>query len=65
VAAPHPARAGGEREALLHLFNRQTDRVLSQAPQFGNTVPVLSSAPASNTGSAAAALQQWNLARVI
>ena len=27
---------------FFHLFNRKTDRVLSQAPQFGNAVPVLS-----------------------
>lgn len=51
-------------KSSFFLFNRKTDRVLSQAPQFGNAIPVLSSAPASNTSSAAAALQQWNLARV-
>jgi hypothetical protein len=38
--------------------------VLNQALQFGNTVPVVSSPAASNTGSAAAALQLWNLVRV-
>jgi hypothetical protein len=40
-------------------FNRGTTRVLSCAPQFGTTIPVLSSKRASNTGSAAAALQLW------
>ena len=49
---------------FFHLFNRKTDRVLSQAPQFGNAVPVVSSPPASNTASAAVALQLWTLARV-
>lgn len=49
---------------FFHLFNRKTDRVISQAPQFGNAVPVVASPAASNTGSAAAALQLWNLARV-
>ena len=49
---------------FFHLFNRKTDRVICQAPQFGNAVPVVASPAASNTGSAAAALQLWNLARV-
>lgn len=48
----------------FHVFNRKTDRVLSQAPKFGAAIPVLSSPAASNTLSAAAALQQWNFTRV-
>jgi hypothetical protein len=46
------------------LFNRGSDGVLSRAPEFGNTVPVLSSKKATNDLSAAAALQQWLLKRV-
>lgn len=40
-------------------FNRATGRVLSQAPEFGTAVPVLSSPKATNDLSAAAALQLW------
>ena len=50
--------------SVLPPVQRKTDRVISQAPQFGNAVPVVASPAASNTGSAAAALQLWNLARV-
>jgi hypothetical protein len=50
--------------AYQFLFNRSSGRVLSRAPLFGNTVPVLSSAKATNEGSAAAALQLWNLRRL-
>ena len=45
------------------VFNRNTGRVLSRAPVFGNTVPALSSKQATNNLSAAAALQQWTLRR--
>jgi hypothetical protein len=48
----------------VFLFNRFTTRVVSRAPEFGNTVPALSSTKASNTGSAAAALQLWHLERL-
>jgi hypothetical protein len=45
------------------VFNRHTDLVLSQLPRFG-TVPVVTSPQASNTGSAAAALQQWRFTKL-
>jgi hypothetical protein len=51
-------------QSYFFLFNRSSDRVLSRAPQFGNTVPVVSSPKATNNLSAAAALQQWVLKRV-
>jgi hypothetical protein len=51
-------------QSYFFLFNRGSDRVLSRAPQFGNTVPVVSSPKATNDLSAAAALQQWLLKRV-
>jgi hypothetical protein len=46
------------------LFNRGSDRVLSRAPLGGSTVPALSSVKATNEGSAAAALQLWNLKKL-
>ncbi len=51
-------------QSYFFLFNRGSDRVLSRAPEFGNTVPALSSKKATNDLSAAAALQQWLLKRV-
>ncbi|GAB3423445.1 hypothetical protein [Flindersiella endophytica] len=50
--------------AYQFLFNRNSGRVLSRAPIFGSAVPVLSSTKATNEGSAAAALQLWNLRRL-
>jgi hypothetical protein len=46
------------------LFNRSSARVLSRAPLGGTLVPALSSVKASNEGSAAAALQLWNLQKL-
>jgi len=51
-------------KAYRFRFNRASGRVLSVAPQFGTTVPVLSSPRASNIGSAAAALQLWTTTRI-
>lgn len=49
---------------FLFIFSRNSGRVLSREPIFGSTAKVLSSVRASNTGSAAAALQLWTLTRI-
>jgi hypothetical protein len=47
-----------------YVFNRSSGRALSRAPQFGNPVPVLSSAQTAPTGTAASRLQLWTFKKV-
>ena len=47
-----------------YVFNRNSGRVLSRAPLFGSSVPVLSSAQTAPTGTAASRLQLWTFTKV-